>query len=110
MVGEFADLQGVMGGYYALNDGEDPVVASAISEHYHPRFSGDTLPCTKEGLCVAIADKVDSIVGIYGIGHKPTGSKDPYALKRAALGLLRMMIESKSQLDLFGLIKQSVKL
>jgi glycyl-tRNA synthetase beta chain len=70
-------------------------------------FSGDTLPCTKEGLCVAIADKVDSIVGIYGIGHKPTGSKDPYALKRAALGLLRMMIESKSQLDLFGLIKQS---
>jgi glycyl-tRNA synthetase beta chain len=90
MVGEFADLQGVMGGYYALNDGEDPVVASAISEHYHPRFSGDTLPCTKEGLCVAIADKVDSIVGIYGIGHKPTGSKDPYALKRAALGLLRM--------------------
>ena len=110
MVGEFADLQGVMGGYYAINDGEDPVVASAISEHYHPRFSGDTLPCTKEGLCVAIADKVDSIVGIYGIGHKPTGSKDPYALKRAALGLLRMMIESKSQLDLFGLIKQSVKL
>ncbi len=110
MVGEFADLQGVMGGYYALNDGEDPVVASAISEHYHPRFSGDTLPCTKEGLCVAIADKVDSIVGIYGIGHKPTGSKDPYALKRSALGLLRMMIESKSQLDLFKLIRESVKL
>ncbi len=110
MVGEFADLQGVMGGYYALNDGEDPVVASAISEHYHPRFSGDTLPSTKEGLCVAIADKVDSIVGIYGIGHKPTGSKDPYALKRAALGLLRMMIESESQLDLFKLIGQSVKL
>jgi glycyl-tRNA synthetase beta subunit len=57
-----------------LNDGEDPVVASAISEHYHPRFSGDTLPCTKEGLCVAIADKVDRIVGIYGIWHKPTVS------------------------------------
>ncbi|BBB22852.1 glycyl-tRNA synthetase beta subunit [Abyssogena phaseoliformis symbiont OG214] len=110
MVSEFADLQGVMGGYYALNDGEDPVVASAISEHYHPRFSGDTLPSTKEGLCVAIADKVDSIVGIYGIGHKPTGSKDPYTLKRAALGLLRMMIGSKSQLDLFELIEQSVKL
>ncbi len=111
MVGEFADLQGVMGGYYALNDGEDPAVASAISEHYHPRFSGDTLPSTKEGLCVAIADKVDSIVGIYGIGHKPTGSKDPYALKRAALGLLRMIIESElKDLDLFDLISESSKL
>ncbi|MBW5290257.1 MAG: Glycyl-tRNA synthetase beta chain [Candidatus Ruthia sp. Asou_11_S2] len=110
MVGEFADLQGVMGGYYALNDGEDPVVASAISEHYHPRFSGDTLPSTKEGLCVAIADKVDSIVGIYGIGHKPTGSKDPYALKRAGLGLLRMIIESELDLDLFDLIDKSAKL
>lgn len=109
MVGEFADLQGVMGGYYALNDGEDPVVASAISEHYHPRFSGDSLPSTPEGLCVAIADKVDSIVGIYGIGHKPTGSKDPYALKRASLGLLRMIIESKLSLSISILVSESAK-
>ena len=110
MVGEFADLQGVMGGYYAKNDGEDSAVATAISEHYHPRFAGDTLPSTKEGLSVAIADKVDTIVGIYGIGHKPTGSKDPYALKRAGLGLLRMMIESESQLDLLTLVHKSAEL
>ncbi len=110
MVDEFADLQGVMGGYYALNDGEDQIVANAISEHYHPRFSGDSIPSTSEGLCVAIADKVDNIVGIYGIGHKPTGSKDPYALKRAALGLLRIIIESKLNLNLFNLIKESVDL
>jgi glycyl-tRNA synthetase beta chain len=107
MVGEFADLQGVMGGYYALNDGENQALAAAISEHYHPRFSGDSLPSTPEGLCVAIADKVDSIVGIYGIGHKPTGSKDPYALKRAGLGLLRMIIESESNLDLLELTVKS---
>lgn len=110
MVGEFADLQGVMGGYYARNDGEDSAVATAISEHYHPRFSGDSLPSTLEGLSVAIADKVDSIVGIYGIGHKPTGSKDPYALKRAALGLLRMIIETKLELSLLGLVFESAKL
>lgn len=110
MVGEFADLQGVMGGYYALNDGENATVATAISEHYHPRFSGDSLPSTPEGLCVAIADKVDSIVGIYGIGNKPTGSKDPYALKRAALGLLRMIIESESNLNLFELTVKSALL
>ncbi len=110
MVGEFADLQGVMGGYYALNDGENQALAVAISEHYHPRFSGDSLPSTPEGLCVAIADKVDSIVGIYGIGHKPTGSKDPYALKRASLGLLRMIIESESNLDLLELTAKSATL
>lgn len=110
MVNEFSELQGVMGGYYALNDGEDPIVASAISEHYQPRCSGDTLPSTLEGLCVAIADKVDSIVGIYGIGHKPTGSKDPYALKRTALGLLRMIIESKLELSLLDLLFKSADL
>ena len=110
MVAEFSDLQGVMGGYYALNDNENDVVATAISEHYHPRFSGDSLPSTPEGLAVAIADKIDSIVGIYGIGYKPTGSKDPYALKRAGLGLLRMMIEKKLELDLFNLISKSAGL
>ncbi|SMN14463.1 Glycyl-tRNA synthetase beta chain [uncultured Candidatus Thioglobus sp.] len=110
MVGEFADLQGVMGGYYAKNDGEDLAVSTAISEHYHPRFAGDTLPSTKEGLCVAIADKLDTITGIYGIGQGPTGSKDPYALRRMALGLLRMMVEGKLKLDLKTLIKHSLEL
>ncbi len=110
MVGEFADLQGVMGGYYALNDGEDAAVATAISEHYHPRFAGDTLPSTNEGLVVAIADKLDTITGIYGIGQGPTGSKDPYALRRMALGLLRIMVEAELKLDLKALIKQSLEL
>ena len=110
MVGEFADLQGIMGGYYAQNDGEPEAVCLAISEHYHPRFSGDTLPSTPEGMALSIADKVDSIVGIYGIGHKPTGSKDPYALKRAGLGLLRMMIESKLKATLWGFIAKSADL
>ena len=108
MVGEFADLQGVMGGYYALNDGENPAVATAISEHYHPRFAGDTLPSTEEGLVVAIADKLDTITGIYGIGQGPTGSKDPYALRRMALGLLRIMVESKLELNLKALISASL--
>ncbi len=110
MVGEFADLQGVMGGYYAKNDGEDNTVVTAISEHYHPRFAGDTLPSTQEGLCVAIADKLDTITGIYGIGQGPTGSKDPYALRRMALGLLRMMVEGELKLDLKVLITHSLEL
>lgn len=110
LVGEFADLQGIMGGYYARNDGETKAVSEAISEHYHPRFSGDTLPSTKAGLAVAIADKIDSIVGIYGIGHKPTGSKDPYGLKRAGLGLLRIIIEKKLKISLLDLIFKSAKL
>jgi glycyl-tRNA synthetase beta chain len=108
MVGEFADLQGVMGGYYAKNDGESPAVSTAISEHYHPRFAGDTLPSTQEGLVVAIADKLDTITGIYGIGQGPTGSKDPYALRRMALGLLRIMVESKLDLNLKILIENSL--
>jgi glycyl-tRNA synthetase beta chain len=109
MVGEFADLQGIMGGYYALNDGENKTIALAIREHYHPRFASDTLPSTPEGLSVAIADKIDSIVGIYGVGNKPTGSKDPYALKRAGLGLLRMIVEKKINLNLLNLLEYSAK-
>lgn len=108
MVGEFADLQGVMGGYYAQNDGESESVAKAISEHYHPRFAGDSLPSTSEGLVVSIADKLDTITGIYGIGQGPTGSKDPYALRRMALGLLRIMVESKLDLNLKSLINASL--
>jgi glycyl-tRNA synthetase beta chain len=108
MVGEFADLQGIMGGYYAQNDQESSAVSIAISEHYHPRFSGDTLPSTETGLAVAIADKLDTITGIYGIGQGPTGSKDPYALRRMALGLLRIMVESKLELNLKALIASSL--
>jgi glycyl-tRNA synthetase beta chain len=104
MVGEFADLQGVMGGYYALNDDENNSVATAISEHYHPRFAGDCLPSTPEGLVVSIADKIDTITGIYAIGQGATGSKDPYALRRMALGLLRIMVESKLNINLKTLI------
>ena len=110
MVGEFADLQGIMGGYYALNDGESKAVSVAIREHYQPRFSGDTLPSTNEGLVVAIADKLDTITGIYGIGQPPTGSKDPYALRRLALGLLRILLEAKIELNLKSLIKVSLAL
>ena len=110
MVGEFADLQGIMGGYYALNDGESKAVSVAIREHYQPRFSGDTLPSTNEGLVVAIADKLDTITGIYGIGQPPTGSKDPYALRRLALGLLRILLEAKIELNLKSLIKVSLDL
>ena len=95
MVGEFADLQGIMGGHYALYDGEEKKVAFAIRDQYLPRFSGDKLPSTDEGSVVAIADRLDSITGIYGIGNGPTGSKDPYALRRLALGLLRILVEGK---------------
>jgi len=110
MVGEFADLQGVMGGYYALNDGETKAVSVAIREHYQPRFSGDKVPSTREGLVVAIADKIDTITGIYGIGQAPTGSKDPYALRRLALGLLRILLEAKIELNLKSLIDYSLNL
>ena len=110
MVGEFADLQGVMGGYYALNDGETKAVSVAIREHYQPRFSGDKVPSTREGLVVAIADKLDTITGIYGIGQAPTGSKDPYALRRLALGLLRILLEAKIELNLKSLIDYSLNL
>ena len=110
MVGEFADLQGIMGGYYALEDGEDEDIALGIKEHYHPRFAGDSLPSSDEGLVVAIADKIDTITGIYGIGQGPTGSKDPYALRRTALGLLRIMVECRLDINLKELIANSLKL
>ena len=110
MVGEFADLQGIMGGYYATNDGETQAVSAAIREHYQPRFAGDKVPSTNEGLVVAIADKLDTISGIYGIGQAPTGSKDPYALRRLALGLLRILLEAKIELNLKSLIDYSLNL
>jgi glycyl-tRNA synthetase beta chain len=110
MVGEFASLQGVMGGYYATFDGENNEVATAIKEHYNPKFAGDNLPSNAEGLSVAIADKIDTICGIFAIGQPPTGSKDPYALRRLALGLMRIFIEKNLDLDLKKLIDYSLDL
>ena len=100
MVGEFPEMQGVAGYYYALNDGEPEDVALALNEQYMPRGAGAELPGTLTGAAVAIADKLDTLVGIFGIGMLPTGSKDPYALRRAALGVLRILIEKKLDLDL----------
>ncbi|QLG90430.1 glycine--tRNA ligase subunit beta [Pseudomonas yamanorum] len=100
MVGEFPEMQGVAGYYYALNDGEPQDVALALNEQYMPRGAGAELPTTLTGAAVAIADKLDTLVGIFGIGMLPTGSKDPYALRRAALGVLRILIDKKLDLDL----------
>jgi len=107
MVGEFADLQGVMGRYYALNDGEDPQVAEALLEQYLPRFSGDVVPRTSVGATVALADKLDTLVGIFSIGQQPSGSRDPFALRRASLGILRIIIDSKLDLDLGSALEAS---
>ncbi|MCL6264609.1 glycine--tRNA ligase subunit beta [Craterilacuibacter sp. RT1T] len=105
MVGEFPELQGVMGMYYASHDGESAVVAQAIEGHYHPRFAGDALPQSDVATAVALADKLESIVGIWGIGLIPTGDKDPFALRRAALGVLRMVLASP--LDLKDIIAET---
>src|SRR5882757_6810686 len=108
MVGEFPELQGVMGTYYALADGEPAEVAVAIREHYLPRGAGDELPETHAGLVVAIADKLDTLAGIFKIGEKPTGAKDPFGLRRAAIGLLRILIEKRLDLDLRRLIESAL--
>jgi glycyl-tRNA synthetase beta chain len=102
MVGEFPELQGTMGRYYALNDGLSTDVADAIEDHYKPRFAGDTLPRNQVGVVVALADKLETLVGMFGIGHLPTGDKDPFALRRHALGVIRMMTELQLPLDLSG--------
>jgi glycyl-tRNA synthetase beta chain len=104
MVGEFPELQGTMGTYYARHDGEPDEVALACSEHYRPRFSGDELPETATGTIVALADKLETLVGIWGIGLQPTGEKDPFALRRHALGVLRILIEKQLPLDLVELL------
>ena len=108
MVGEFPELQGVMGRYYARHDGESAEVAAAIAEQYMPRFAGDALPATGAGLALAMADKLDTLVGIFAIGQKPTGTKDPYGLRRAALGVLRILIEPGIALDLRELIRSAI--
>ena len=110
MVGEFPDLQGVMGRYYAEAQQENAKVSEAIDAQYQPRFAGDDLPVSTVAQALAIADKLDTITGIYGIGQVPTGDKDPFALRRSALGLLRIMIEQSLDLDLQYLIKESLAL
>jgi len=104
MVGEFPELQGIMGTYYARNDGEPEEVALAASEHYQPRFSGDALPSTNTGLAVALADKLETLVGIWAIGLQPTGEKDPFALRRHALGVMRMLVEKRLALGIGELL------
>ncbi len=107
MVGEFPETQGIMGMHYARLDGEPEAVALALNEQYQPRFSGDVLPAQLESCAVAIADKMDSLVGIFGIGQAPKGDKDPFALRRAAIGALRIMVEKQLPLDLLELIAVS---
>ncbi|WP_018416031.1 glycine--tRNA ligase subunit beta [Teredinibacter turnerae] len=104
MVYEFTDLQGIAGYHYANHDGEDAEVAQAMVEQYMPKFAGDDLPATTTGTIIALADRLDTITGIFGIGQKPTGSKDPFALRRASVGALRLMVEKKLDLDLRDLI------
>ncbi|ROQ91346.1 glycyl-tRNA synthetase beta chain [Delftia acidovorans] len=104
MVGEFPELQGTMGRYYALNDGLDVAVADAIEDHYKPRFAGDELPRGNAGVVVALADKLETLVGMFGIGNLPTGDRDPFALRRHALGVIRMLVEKDLALDLETLL------
>jgi glycyl-tRNA synthetase beta chain len=105
MVGEFPELQGVMGRYYALADGEDARVAQAIEEHYRPRFAGDALPADDVSVTVALADKLETLAGLFGIGQQPTGEKDPFALRRHALGVARILVEKDLRLSLDELVK-----
>lgn len=104
MVGEFPELQGIMGGYYALNDGLGETVANAIEDHYKPRFAGDALPRNTAGVVVALADKLETLVGMFGIGNLPTGDRDPFALRRHALGVIRMLVEKNLRLDIKDLV------
>ena len=107
MVGEFPALQGVMGRYYALADGEPAAVADAIEQHYRPRFAGDALPADAVALSVALADKLETLAGMFGIGQQPSGDKDPFALRRHALGAVRILVEAGLKLSPFDLIKEA---
>jgi glycyl-tRNA synthetase beta chain len=108
MVGEFPELQGIMGGYYARHDGEPADVAAAIEDHYKPRFAGDALPRNTVGVAVALADKLETLVGLFGIGQVPTGDKDPFGLRRHALGVIRMLVDKALPIDLDRLIALAV--
>jgi glycyl-tRNA synthetase beta chain len=107
MVGEFPELQGIMGGYYARHDGESDAVAEAVEDHYKPRYAGDALPRGEVGVVVALADKLETLAGLFGIGHAPTGDKDPFALRRHALGVIRMLVERDLPLALDDLLRQA---
>jgi glycyl-tRNA synthetase beta chain len=107
MVGEFPELQGIVGRYYARHDGEDAAVAEAIEEHYHPRFANDSLPATPVGAAVALADKLDTLTGLFGVGQIPTGDKDPFGLRRAALGIIRILMEQSLALELPVLLNEA---
>ena len=109
MVGEFPELQGIMGRYYAQHEGFEDNIAFAIEDHYKPRFAGDELPRSQVGIVVAIADKLETLVGLFSIGEKPTGDKDPFGLRRQALGIIRMLIESKLPLKFDDLILAVLK-
>ena len=108
MVGEFPELQGIMGGYYARHDGLGIDVADAIEDHYKPRFAGDALPRNPAGVVVALADKLETLVGMFGIGNVPTGDKDPFALRRHALGVIRMLVEKDLPLELTALVQAAL--
>ena len=109
MVGEFPELQGIMGSYYAINDGEDMLVAEAIADHYKPRFAGDELPRSDVGRVVAMADKLETLVGMFGIGNLPTGDKDPFALRRHALGVTRILVEEKLKISVSSLLDLALR-
>jgi glycyl-tRNA synthetase beta chain len=109
LVGEFPELQGVAGTYYARLNGEPEAVAAAIEEQYLPKFSGDVLPKTPVGICLALADRIDTLVGIFGIDQAPTGSKDPFSLRRSAIGVLRILIEKQLPINLIGLVEQAIR-
>ena len=110
MVGEFPELQGLMGKYYAQNDGEAGPVCEAIEQHYWPRFAGDKLPTQSVAVAVSMGDKLDTLAGIFAIGQKPTGTRDPFGLRRASLGILRILLERSIDLDLYDLIEVAVEL
>ena len=108
MVGEFPELQGIMGRYYAASRKAIPQeLALALEEHYRPRYAGDALPATKTGQALALADKIDTLVGIFAIEQRPTGAKDPFGLRRAALGVLRILLECRLDLDLTEMLAES---
>lgn len=109
MVGEFPELQGVMGRYYALHDGEDPAVADAVAEHYSPLGPNDACPTKPVSVAVALADKIDTLVGFWGIDEKPTGSKDPFALRRAALGVIRLVLENRLRVPLLHVFHRAAQ-
>ena len=109
MVGEFPELQGIMGGYYARHDGLTEDIAFGIEDHYKPRFAGDELPRGQVGTVVALADKLETLVGMFGIGNLPTGDKDPFALRRHALGIVRMLVEKKLPLDMTAVVSQAAR-